>query len=155
MDPHSGHILANCTDWRLAAVGPVTDLFKLVLSHRSNSTQSVIVSNGWNSAFEHQAMKALRFAETGGLFDPTTIPDGTMPPLVPELMGGHLTTPLALSDITVQGKITEPAAYARFIMKSVLLHLRHGLLFGAIPAVCGCQMLCVLVLLMRGVFYSW
>jgi hypothetical protein len=139
MNPYTGHIIANCTDWRLAAVAPVTALFQLVLGNSSSNKptqqstrmRNVMVSNGWNSAFEHQSMNVLRFAETGGVFDPQLVQDAHMPPLVPALMGGHLTTPLALSDITAQGKITEPAEYARFIMKSVLLHLRHGLLFGA------------------------
>ena len=210
MDPQTGHISANCTDWRLAAVAPATALFDYVLSHTSNTStptpreyghtaaagpaaailssclevlkgcwpvqsleaqchnickgkqqyklraagcterdiakycggngggqhqqeSAVMVSNGWNTAFEHQSMNVIFFAETGGVFDPRSVPDGTMPPAVPALMGGHLTTPLALSDITAQGQITEAAEYARFIMKSVLLHLRHGLLFGAAP----------------------
>ena len=202
MDPQTGHIIANCTDWRLVAVAPATALFEYVLTQTSNTTtrgggnhgvaaagitlpscidvlkgcwpvrsseakchacegtqqhrlqaagctehdissycgnggqprqQSVMISNGWNTALEHQALNVIFFAETGGVFDPRTVVDGSMPPLVPTLMGGHLTTPLALSDITAQGQITEAAEYARFIMKSVLLHLRHGLLFGVAP----------------------
>jgi hypothetical protein len=120
----SGHIKANCTDWRLASVPAVTALFSSVV--RRNKT---MVANGWCTAFEHQSMPVLRFAETGGVFDPRTVPDGQMPPAVPVLMGGHLTTPLALADITVQSTIHDPDRFARFIMKSVMLHLRHGLLF--------------------------
>ena len=122
MDAH-GHIAANCSDWKLEAVQPITALFELVL--RKNQT---MVANGWNVAKEHQGMPVLRFAETGGMLDPRTARDGVMPPVVPALMGGHLSTPLALSNIAVQGKITDADDYARFVMKDAMLHLRHGLM---------------------------
>jgi hypothetical protein len=89
-----------------------------------------MIANGHHWTEEMQPYRVIRFLETGGEYDPLSFPDGQKPPLLPRLCRGHLDSPLALANEQLPRygpKAVEN--YARFVMKSVITHLRHGLLY--------------------------
>ena len=125
IDPGTGQITRRYTDFRpIMGDVPCRKLFDYVLARGGT-----FVANGHHYTEEMQSYRIPSFLETGGEYDPLAIPDGTKPPLLPGMCMGHLDSPIGLANFP--GSYGEQAAqnYAKFVMKSVITHLRHGLLY--------------------------
>ena len=125
IDARTGRITRRYTDFmRVIGNMPCRQLFDYVLNRGGT-----FVANGHHYTEEMQSYRIPRFLETGSEYDPLAIPDGTKPPLLARMCKGHLDAPVALANFP--GSCGEKAVqnYARFVMKCVITHLRHGLLF--------------------------
>jgi len=125
IDPRTGRIVRRVTDY-MSVIGdvPVRTLFDYVLSRKGT-----MVANGHHYTEEMQPYPIPRFLETGGEYDPLAVPDGEKPPLLPLMCKGHLDAPIALANPPETYGERAIRNYARFVMKSVITHLRHGLLY--------------------------
>ena len=126
IDPETGRISRRYTDHMLV-IGdvPCRTLFDYVLGRGGT-----MVCNGHHYTEQMQSYPIPRFLETGGLYDPLALGRGEKPPLIPAMhLYGHLDAPVALAQHP--GNHGEHALrnYAKFVMKCVITHLRHGLLY--------------------------
>ena len=89
-----------------------------------------MVVNGHHYTREVQRFPICRFQEMGGAYDPLALGDGERPPFVPSLPKYcHLDAPVALGNRIEQYGEEAKSQYAKFVMKSVITHLRHGVLY--------------------------
>jgi len=125
MDPATGRIIRRYTDYmRIIGDAPCRDLFDYVLSRGGT-----LVANGHHYTEELQRYAIARILETGGAYDPLEIGEGEKPPFVGGMCKGHLDSPVALGIHPPNLGDKGTANYARAVMKSVITHLRHGLLY--------------------------
>ena len=125
IDRATGRITRRMTDY-LPVIGdvPCRTLFDYVLSRGG-----VFVANGHHYSREMQSYRIPRFLETGGEYDPLGFPDGREPPLLPLFGRGQLDAPIALGQHPPNMNKRGLDNYAKCIMKGVMTHLRHGLLY--------------------------
>ena len=126
IDAQTGHVTRRYTDGTLVMGDvPCTELFTYVLDRGGT-----MIGNGHHYSEQTQAIPMPRFQETGGAYDPLAIGKGQKPPFVPVLhQYCHLGAPVALANPVEAYGENATRNYAEFVMKSVITHLRHGVLF--------------------------
>ena len=121
----TGQITNQFTDFRyVIGTNAFIDLHNLV-----QTREKTLVANGYAYTQEMQSLPVMRFMETGGLYDPLTITTGQKPPLIADFYNGHLGIPTALANIPSLYGAGAINNYAEFVMKDLITHLRHGLLY--------------------------
>ncbi|MEW6750468.1 MAG: hypothetical protein AB1505_05755 [Candidatus Latescibacterota bacterium] len=124
IDAATGAVARRCTDGAWVGRQARRELIEYVLSQGK-----VMVANSAAAVEEVQALPVTRFMEaefSGHALDWT---EGRKPPLRAYPCKGHLGSPVALGSRPEMGGEAGTAIYARYIMRTAVDYLRHGLLF--------------------------
>ena len=124
IDPATGRIVRHCTDAAWTGAAARKELIEYVLSRGK-----VMVANSAAAVEEVQALPIARFMEaefSGNVMDWR---DGERPPLRFYPCKGHLGSPVALGSRPEMGGEAGVGLYARYIMRTAIDYLRHGVLF--------------------------
>ncbi len=124
VDPVTGRILRRCTDAAWVGAGARRTLIEAVLSRGK-----LMVANSAPAVAEVQALPVARFVEAEFGAHAADWRDGDRPPLRYYPCKSHLGSPLALGSRPELGGEAGVGMYARYIMRTAVDYLRHGLLF--------------------------
>jgi len=124
IDPATGRIARHCTDAGWVGAGARRELIEYVLSKGK-----VMVANTAAAVEEVQALPVARFMEAEFSANASAWRDGVKPRLRYYPCKGHLGSPLALGSRPELACESGTAMYARFIMRTAVDYLRHGVLF--------------------------
>ncbi|MFH1566819.1 MAG: hypothetical protein ABIL09_02395, partial [Gemmatimonadota bacterium] len=122
LDPATGRIARRSVDGAWVGAGARRELIEYV-----RSRGKVMVANSLPAVEEVQALPIPRFMEAE--FSAVEWREGQKPPLRFYPCKGHLASPVGLGSRPELRGETGAAIYGRFIMRTVLDYLRHGLLF--------------------------
>lgn len=124
MDPATGTITGRCVDGAWVGAGARRQLIDYVLSEGK-----IMVANSAAAVEEVQALPIARFMEAEFTADMLERRDGDRPPLRYYPCKGHFGSPIALGSRPEMRGEEGSAMYARYIMRTAMDYLRHGMLF--------------------------
>ncbi|NOX55928.1 MAG: LamG domain-containing protein [Planctomycetes bacterium] len=120
IDRRTGQIKRRYIDCSIAGIEA-----RLKLCEYALSRGRVVVANTYATTRAEQSLPTNRFSETQSAFNPFAVPDGTEPPLVLDLLKGHLASPIGLGIVPQPGN----RDIAKTVMKAVITYLRHGMVY--------------------------
>ena len=124
IDPSTGKIVRRYTDGGLVGIGARKELIDYVLSRGAT-----MIANSHCAVEELQSCAIVRFLESEWAFDPLKLGRGEEPPAHRYMCRAQLDSPVALGYRVERLGEQGVANYAKVITKSVITHLRHGLLY--------------------------
>lgn len=124
IDKKTGEIVRKYTDGSFAGIGARQDLIDSILSKGK-----ILVANTHAAVEEMQSKPVYRFLEGGRIYNPLSLKVGQEPPYNAYLAKGHLGSPIALGERHWFWGSETKHRYARYIMKDIVVFLRHGLLY--------------------------
>jgi hypothetical protein len=123
INPSTAQITRKYTDAGLVGIKPREELSRYILSHGK-----AFVVNTQNVANETQAIPIMHFEEVGSNADLNALKPGEEPPLIQYIAKLQLGSPIGLGLPSSDKKHPE-IQHIDEVMKTLILYLRHGLLF--------------------------
>ena len=124
INPKTGKIDRKYTDGGLVGAKVRKSLCEYVVSKGK-----IFVANTHAAVEETQALPVFRFMEAGWASKRASWKKGDAPPLLAGLCKGHFDSPIGLGVRADQISQAERGRHAEIIMKSIIVFLRHGLLY--------------------------
>lgn len=124
IDNKTGKIDRKYTDASFAGIGARQRLAEYVFSKGK-----IMVANTHSAVKELQAKPIYRFLEGGRGYNPLSFKEGKMPKYYPFLAKAHMGSPISLGERHWFWGDKTKENYAKFVFKSIILYLRHGLLY--------------------------
>ena len=123
IDPQTGALMETRRDYRLILSPPLVEVMQSALDDGA-----FVAANGFGFTPELTRLDTLRFMETGWLFNPLDVLSDGRPQRIDSFATGHIGSPVALGNVPDFYGAENQAA--EFIMRDVIAHLAHGLLYG-------------------------
>lgn len=120
IDPDTGKIINKYTNCSLVGIKSRVDLINFVLSRKKT-----VIANTYASSQEEQSLPVQRFGEMQSDLNLALLSPGKKPPLVYEMCGGILGTPIGIG---VTSSPEQPHL-AKGLMLAIMSYLRHGLVY--------------------------